>query len=780
MEKKTTAEIIKELNERIKLTQNQMDNQNKNRKTITLKPKIASKEFLKEQYPIETYIPPFKRRNHTNFEELLKIFKENYLNNNIIELNDIIFSLEDVYFFYKEKKELLDKDLENVNKLYVYRFKKIKEKMEIFKLFETITDILFYFIEYVKIENPDNSQNEMLNKKISNAKQIIKFKNEEQANMFIRDPQLDNVKLFENLKTEKELNKKSNNNTINKTIDDKFEIQKDCHIIKNDLLDFVPKIELNFDENIEMNEELFKILKSELKDLLEEDNFSIIEMNKGSFHVLISLQFLLNKVYIKGKEAVKNLSTNIEKILSKIGDKIKGALFIGKKMEVKKCDIYVKNIEDCEKEIIQAFSEKCKGIPINEETNFYEIAKSFSINDFNELMYQIQLQNEIQEHDQLLKNYQEYYEIFDTFFDKMLSLSVFEYQLVKIYTLDRDDYQKFKKEKNDCENMKEKLLFHGTTPEYIVSILKTFINIEKNKRCKVGKGFYLSDLLDVSWIYGMKTQKIPNIGDSFSVLVVNTFYSDSQVEYCYEKPKKEKEKVPKNGIRIARSSCPKGKILKKNELENYDKFIRNEYLISDQSQMIPLYAITLRRNEYLIIWRDNNFDKNKENPNNYKNFDKMKNFNEEIQKYAYRFINSKIYYVNTTEEGLKLIDRKKYNKIIIITNGANDGEGFIKESRKILGANSIALVSCYLPRKHLNWITKLTNTFIGNEIDFLKDFIYYSILEKKEKMLELKLRNEQRYNIKFDNFDENELFKFPNYKTKGNYTELTFNPKYNK
>ncbi len=43
MKKKTTAEIIKELNEKIKLTQNQMDNQNKNRKTITLKPKIASK-----------------------------------------------------------------------------------------------------------------------------------------------------------------------------------------------------------------------------------------------------------------------------------------------------------------------------------------------------------------------------------------------------------------------------------------------------------------------------------------------------------------------------------------------------------------------------------------------------------------------------------------------------------------------------------------------------------------------------------------------------------------
>ena len=82
--------------------------------------------------------------------------------------------------------------------------------------------------------------------------------------------------------------------------------------------------------------------------------------------------------------------------------------------------------------------------------------------------------------------------------------------------------------------------------------------------------------------------------------------------------------------------------------------------------MMPLYAINLRRVEYLIIWRDNNFDKS--NPNNYKNFDKMIQFNEEIQKYAYRQINSKIYYVKTTEEGLKLIDRKKYNKIIIITN----------------------------------------------------------------------------------------------------------------
>lgn len=78
-------------------------------------------------------------------------------------------------------------------------------------------------------------------------------------------------------------------------IKDNFEIKKDCHIIKNNLFDFIPKIELDFNENIEMNEELFKLLKSELKEILEDDNFSIIEMNKGSFHILITLQFIFKK-----------------------------------------------------------------------------------------------------------------------------------------------------------------------------------------------------------------------------------------------------------------------------------------------------------------------------------------------------------------------------------------------------------------------------------------------------------------------------------------------------
>ena len=119
------------------------------------------------------------------------------------ELEDIVIKLKEVYIFYQEKLKQLDKDLEDPNKLYVYRFKKVKSKMEIFKLFEIITDIMFYFIEYIKIKSPDEYQKEMYSKKISKAKEIFEIKNKEEANTFYRDPKLDNIKLFENAQKNK-------------------------------------------------------------------------------------------------------------------------------------------------------------------------------------------------------------------------------------------------------------------------------------------------------------------------------------------------------------------------------------------------------------------------------------------------------------------------------------------------------------------------------------------------------------------------------------------------
>ena len=93
------------------------------------------------------------------------------------------------------------------------------------------------------------------------------------------------------------------------------------------------------------------------------------------------------------------------------------------------------------------------------------------------------------------------------------------------------------------------MLFHGTKNKYLVSILKTFIDIEKNTAYKLGKGFYLSDLFEVSWRYGVGLGNIPKIGDSFSVLVCNTYYSQDLFENIQKAIWKD-ELIPKKCCQI--------------------------------------------------------------------------------------------------------------------------------------------------------------------------------------------------------------------------------------
>lgn len=119
MKKLSAAEMIKALNEKIKQQESQDKSAFGRRKTFNFKPKmfkgeINTKEDLKKTYPIESYIPPLKRKNHTNFEEMIR----NYENNDYFkpkELEDIIIQLKEVHIFYQEKLKQLEKDLENPN-----------------------------------------------------------------------------------------------------------------------------------------------------------------------------------------------------------------------------------------------------------------------------------------------------------------------------------------------------------------------------------------------------------------------------------------------------------------------------------------------------------------------------------------------------------------------------------------------------------------------------------------------------------------------------------------
>ena len=658
----------------------------------------------------------------------------------------------------------------------------MKEIIQIYKIFEIQTEILFNLIEYHKNSNPSSKQDEDLLVIKEKIYKIINFKKKEEDLTFKKDPELD-IKFFTDEDVVKKNSQNSIKNTFIKTLNDNFEMKKDCHLIKNNTLNFIPQLEINFSDNIEITKEMIFEFKKELEEIFEDKNFSIIEVNKGSIHFFVSLQFIM-KECLTIKDNLKTFYKNIKNKLSIYAGKLKNINFgfFKKKEKANSVNEFVKDINDFTSEIITISKEKLDGQNINKNINLYEASKAFTVNDFNELIDCLSKEDLVkQECDQLIKNYGEYYKIFETEIEKALKFSIFEYQLVKIYTVDRDDSELFNKYKKNCSNVEEKLLFHGTKEDFIVSILKTFVDIKKNKIYKLGKGFYLSDLFDASWRYNSSSSvivnpNIPKIGDSFSVLVCNTFYSKKHVEHCYKTIYKE-EIIPINHLRIAKVKSNPNIVISENELKNYNKYIQNEYLISHKEQILPIYAICLRRVEYLIVWRDNNFNGN--NPNNYQNFDKMLEFNKEMQNFAYRELNSKIYYVNTTEEGLKLIDRKKYNKIVIITNGGNNGEDFIKESRKIIGADSIAYVTCYIPKNHINWVSKLKNTLLSNDNEIFKDFLKNVITENKNEMKKLKTIIEYKYAKKFNEFNEDSIFNFPKFMKEGKFEELEFDPKYN-
>ena len=149
------------------------------------------------------------------------------------------------------------------------------------------------------------------------------------------------------------------------------------------------------------------------------------------------------------------------------------------------------------------------------------------------------------------------------------------------------------------------------------------------------------------------------------------------------------------------------RIMSYKELQKQKGFIGADILITDKSQILPLYGITLKRIENLVIWRDYNFENR--NPNGYDSYKykQIQEFHNNIKKIISWEYNSKVYYIKTTEEALDLINRKKYNKIIIITNGSNNANKYINEARKIIGADTIAVISSFNISSKIGWLKNI-------------------------------------------------------------------------
>ena len=398
--------------------------------------------------------------------------------------------------------------------------------------------------------------------------------------------------------------------------------------------------------------------------------------------------------------------------------------------------------------------------------------------------------NDILKYWSVLSKYEPFNKLFEVELFKAIERSYFDYSLIGLSLYQQTDRKKFVETMHKCPNLIVRYLFHGTQIDPISKIITG--GFLYTRKAFYGMGIYFSDMLDyVSFYSGGKNYEsrrdnfgsILNVKDTFSCVSAEVYYSKNKKKEIYDYSLYVKEldhfptykelkrdypdkMVEKQGIHFARVEPSGGQVRQKKEIEEDIKegrFIGTEYVITEMEQILPLYGLTFKRNEFLVIWRDNHF----KGDNEYSEFLK------ERKLFIYEYAKMNAYFESSLERALEIIKRKKNNKIILISNIGLDlaGKKFVEVARKILGFNVMALFFSGNP-DHLNWLKDFPNALYTNSADFYQKYI----LKYNEKgLLDLKKEVEDEYDVKL-NFEDNFL-EFPNFVNSAEYDDIKFNVK---
>jgi hypothetical protein len=325
----------------------------------------------------------------------------------------------------------------------------------------------------------------------------------------------------------------------------------------------------------------------------------------------------------------------------------------------------------------------------------------------------------------------------------------------------------------------DRVLFHGTGHTPTSEILTDFFKVGKSNQNAVG--IYFTEDLDSTWIYGSETKtnkeknrrniNVPNPGQCLTFIAAALYY-DKQ---GFKRVRGYEGNPQQNQIYFAYSHTDKLTTVKE-EYPDKSRFYGTEYVVPGiEEQICPFLSIKLKREEYCIIWKDENFSKEVIHNNQYDPI--FKKYLKERMDFINKCSKYNVYTCKSPKEALELIKRKRYNKIILISNCCPNGEGkyFVDEARKLIGKEIITLFSAY-NKSHLNWIKNMNNALFSNEFKFLEKFIecFYE-QDCLKKLKELIDEMELFYNVKFK-ITESQMIDYPWYNNALNSTfgQLTF------
>eukprot|EP01117_Protostelium_nocturnum_P004307 TRINITY_DN1569_c7_g1_i2.p1 TRINITY_DN1569_c7_g1~~TRINITY_DN1569_c7_g1_i2.p1 ORF type:complete len:874 (-),score=207.25 TRINITY_DN1569_c7_g1_i2:205-2793(-) len=258
------------------------------------------------------------------------------------------------------------------------------------------------------------------------------------------------------------------------------------------------------------------------------------------------------------------------------------------------------------------------------------------------------------------------------------------------------------------------LLFHGTRIMNFNSIFEKGFKMGEATKLDdgwFGSGHYFSNSPNYALGYSRGYRWDPLPLDGFGVLIAaNVRYSNR---------KEVTQKIP--GSKITDSDCnhivvcgpnfepeSQWEINSKKHTEHPQYGRRyEEFVVPGPDQILPLFLVTVKRVDSLILWRDPNIKSNE---------------NQTILKRGRSSTPFNIYGVETTEDGMEVIKRKKKNKIFLMTSGSG-GEEFVTQARKELNHTNAILVFCGNVEYHQTWASKLTNVFVTSSSVEVEEFI---------------------------------------------------------
>ena len=493
---------------------------------------------------------------------------------------------------------------------------------------------------------------------------------------------------------------------------------------------------------------------------------------------LFLLKFISN--IIKEEHLIKIKNEYLKNIIQKLKDDI----------ELINKDGIIKNEKLLPKDIQTILKEK-KGNNIMEYVKY--INSVIEINEIDELIkiFEKEEKVKISSFINSIIKYDRLFKFFEEEFIEAQKESIFDYSIISIAILDNEKFKTYEFSKNVCQNCITKLLFRGTQIDNISEIIST--EFKYTKKAFYGMGIYFTDSLDYVLFYSgdinnnkrSNFNKILSPNSTFGIIASEIFYNEEFLKHIkdykykvntldhfptYEeiKLKYPDKMVPKNGIHFINVKPDNGHTLSDSkalmEEKEKGKFIGNEYVITELNQICPIFGLKLKRNEFFVLWRDPNFKDN----NRYTEFLKRREL------FANEIAKMNIYIESSTEKALKFIQKRRYNKIILITSIGKDysGKKFIEIARKIIGSNIIVLIFSS-NKEHLNWIEKYTNVlYTNNGLIYEKYIMNYNEKDLKD----LKNFVEEKYKIKLLDFT-NDFLSYPHYIDNGKFSEINCSEK---